>query len=83
MIFNEDRLPADDFHELSCFICYFRKSGKICNYRLLQIIGGVLRAMKRSRREEQMTKFVTDGLKINDFYTVGPTPPNFAQNRSL
>ena len=23
MIFNENRLPADDSHEISCLICYF------------------------------------------------------------
>ena len=39
----ENRLPADDSHEISCLICYFCKSGKICNRRLLQIIGGALR----------------------------------------
>ena len=34
---------ADDSHEISCLICYFWKSGKIFNCRLLQIIGGTLR----------------------------------------
>ena len=29
MIFHENRLPADDSHEISCLICYFRKGGKI------------------------------------------------------
>ena len=43
MIFDENRLPADDSHEISCLICYFCKSGKILNCRLLQIIGGALR----------------------------------------
>ena len=43
MILHENRLPAADYHEISCLICYFRKSGKICNRRLLQIIGGALR----------------------------------------
>ena len=43
MILHENRLPVDDSHELSCLICYFRKSGKILNFRLLQIIGGALR----------------------------------------
>ena len=43
MILNENRLPADDSHEISCLICYFFKSGKILNCRLLQIIGGALR----------------------------------------
>ena len=27
MIFHENRLPADDSHEISCLICYFRKGG--------------------------------------------------------
>ena len=42
MMFHENRLPADDSHEISCHICYFRKGGKILNCRLLQIIGGAL-----------------------------------------
>ena len=42
MIFHENRLPADDSHEISCLISYFWKSSKIWNYRLLQIIGGTL-----------------------------------------
>ena len=42
MILHENRLPADDSHEISCLICYFGKSGKICNCHLLQIIGGAL-----------------------------------------
>ena len=44
MILHENRLPADDSHEISCLIGYFLKSGKILNCRLLQIIGGALRA---------------------------------------
>ena len=43
MILHENRLQADDSHEISCLICYFWKSGKILNCRLLQIIGGALR----------------------------------------
>ena len=43
MIFHENHLPADDSHEISCLICYFWKSDKIWNCRLLQIIGGALR----------------------------------------
>ena len=42
MTSHENRLPADDSHEISCFICYFWKSIKIWKCRLLQIIGGVL-----------------------------------------
>ena len=57
MIFHENCLPADDSHEISddsheisddsheisCLICYFWKSSRIFNCRLLQIIGGALR----------------------------------------
>ena len=43
MIFHENRLPADDSHEISCLICYFWISGKIWNCHPLQIIGGALR----------------------------------------
>ena len=42
MILHENRLPADDSHEMSCLIDY-KKSGKISNRRLLQILGGALR----------------------------------------
>ena len=43
MIFHENRLPADDSHEIPCLICYFWKSIKVWNCLLLQIIGGALR----------------------------------------
>ena len=43
MIFHENRLPADDSHEIACLICYFGKSGKILHCCLLQIVGGALR----------------------------------------
>ena len=39
MIFHENRLPADNSHEISWLICCFWKHGKIWNCRLLQIIG--------------------------------------------
>ena len=42
MILHENRLPSYESHEISWFICYFWKSGKIWNCRLLQIIGGAL-----------------------------------------
>ena len=42
MIFHENRLTADDSHEISCLLCFFLKSSKILNCCLLQIIGGVL-----------------------------------------
>ena len=28
MILHENRLPADDTHEISCLICYFEKAAK-------------------------------------------------------
>ena len=43
MIFHENRLPADDYHEISCLIRHFGKSGKISHCCLLQIVGGALR----------------------------------------
>ena len=42
MTFHENRLPADDSHDISCLICYFWKSDKIWKCRLLQIIDGAL-----------------------------------------
>ena len=42
MTFHENRLLADDSHEIPCLICYYCKSCKICNCGLLQIIGGAL-----------------------------------------
>ena len=54
MIFHENRLPADDSHEISCLICYFLKRGKIQvmpymlffkkrqNLNLSSVIGGAL-----------------------------------------
>ena len=30
MIFHENRLPADDSHEISCLICYFYTPCKLC-----------------------------------------------------
>ena len=50
MIFHENRLPADNSHEISCLICYFLKSSKTLNCRLLQIIGGALWINKPSPR---------------------------------
>ena len=43
MILHENCLPADISHEVLYLICYFCKSSKIWNGRLLQIIGGALR----------------------------------------
>ena len=33
MIFHENRLPAEDSHEISCLICYFLKLLSAANYR--------------------------------------------------
>ena len=46
MIFHENRLSADDSHEISYLICYFWKSSKIWNCCLLQNVGGTLRVKK-------------------------------------
>ena len=43
MIFRENRLPADDSHEIYALFVIFEKSSKILNCHLLQIIGGALR----------------------------------------
>ena len=43
MILYENRLPADDSHEISCLIGYFLKKRQIFNCRLLQIKGGALK----------------------------------------
>ena len=56
MIFHKNRLPADDSHEISCLICYFRIGGKNWNCRLLQIIGGALWA--------KITYLVVDGKEL-------------------
>ena len=50
MILHENRLPAEDAREISCLICYFRKSVKIFNCRLLQVKGGTLR-VNRSKQK--------------------------------
>ena len=62
MILHENRLPADDSHEISCLICYFWKSGKIGNCRLLQVIGGTLR-VKGLRNSNSGTMKVRMGAK--------------------
>ena len=43
MISHENRLPADDSHEISCLICYLKPPSKLWICRLLQIIGSDLR----------------------------------------
>ena len=48
MIFRENRLPADDSHEISYFFHYFfLKISKILNCRLLQITRGVFFYVRR------------------------------------
>ena len=41
MIFHENRLPADDSHEISCLICYFEKATKL-KLSSAEIMGGAL-----------------------------------------
>ena len=41
MILHENRLLADDSHEI-CLICYSEKVAKFENRRRLQILGGAL-----------------------------------------
>ena len=53
MILHENRLTADDSHEILCLIC-FLKSG-----RLLQIIGGALRVKTLFRPVEFSIKLHT------------------------
>ena len=43
MIFHENRLPADDSHEISCLICYFEKAAKFEIVVCCKIIGCTLR----------------------------------------
>ena len=62
MIFHENRLPADDFHEISCLIYYFWKSSKIWNCLLLQIIGGTLWVKRLIRLANFMVYMVTSSL---------------------
>ena len=40
MIFHENCLPADNSHEISCFICYFEKAAKFEIVVCRKIIGG-------------------------------------------
>ena len=41
MIFHENRLPADDSHEISCLICFFFE--KAAKFEIVICIGGALR----------------------------------------
>ena len=58
MIFHENRLPADDSHEISCLNCIFEKAATFLNCRLLQIVGGALR-----------DKFLPSYFTCNNIYT--------------
>ena len=73
MLFHENRLPADDSHEISCLICYFWKSSKIWKCRLLQILVGALRVKTnpfwRYRIVHQLTCFPIGSLSLDQ------TPP--------
>ena len=63
MILHENRLPADDSHEISCLICY-EKNRKICNCPLLQIIGGALR-VKISTSLQMSVPFELNFITVN------------------
>ena len=58
MVFQENRLPADDSLEISCLICYFWKSGNIWKCRLLQIIGGALTVNGYKLLGEKVVSFI-------------------------
>ena len=93
MIFHEDRLPADDSHEISCLIWYFWKSSKIWKCPLLQIIGGALRVnayfcflFKRDTKLLQWSKTTIEILPVNfsskwGLTLGGRTPYITSQNR--
>ena len=74
MILHVNRLPADDLHEILCLICYFWKSEKICNRRLLQIIGGALRVNYKSDNTLFSTEYI-DTCLVN----IGSIMLNFDQ----
>ena len=63
MIFHENRLPADDSHEISCLIRYFLKSSTIWKCCLLQIVGGALRV----KTTGCMGKSVVDSNKTSHY----------------
>ena len=67
MIFHEYRLPADDSHEISCLICYFWKSSKLWNCRLLQIIGGTL--WVKPQAKSSWARSLNFGLECLHVYT--------------
>ena len=57
MIFHENRLPADDYHEISSLICFFfLKNSKIWNCCLLQIIRGALRVKREQQHQQKKPK---------------------------
>ena len=74
MILHENRLPEDDSHEISCLICYFWKSGKIFNCRLLQIIGGAIWVMCRSRKFRRYQNFYGNLFTCDFLGEVGSGP---------
>ena len=67
MILHENRLPADDSHEISCLIRCFCKSGKIFNCRLLQPIGGALRVNIQLMEEEQENEEGSIGMTYEKY----------------
>ena len=82
MILHENRLPADDSHEISCLICYFCKSGKNFNCRVLQIIAGALR-VKINKCMFDSSKICTANLNNVHATFLNPYPADiFSPNLS-
>ena len=52
MKLHENRLPADDSHEMSCLICYFLKAAKFEIVVCCNKIGGVLKVNSGKMEED-------------------------------
>ena len=65
MTFHENCLSADDSHEIVFLICYFWKSGKIWNCRLLQIIGGALSSHHHINTRILLEAMLSTKSKVN------------------
>ena len=72
MILHENRLAADDSHEISCLICFFLLKRqiffKLLSHSLLQIIGGALRVKNKKKSIE--TYHVLTLLLLDYFCTL-------------
>ena len=60
MIFNENSLPADDSHEISCLIRYFLKKRQ--NFKLPQNIGGALSVNRMKKYTHLLSSTLLNGL---------------------